>query len=287
MGDLYVIMAKVVVILCHHDWNFAIMLALSHKINIAASVRSTRPSSHPIWEGSLLCLLVLLIVTGCSLPGTGQASSPNQQQNREQHTYVAIGASDTFGTGTDDPYKQNWANDLGQKLGTRYHVLNLGVPGILLHDALNVELPIALDARPDLVTVWLAVNDIAAHVPVANYQRDLDSLLTRLQANHSQARIAVANVPDLTMLPGFYPHFSSSRDVAQVTLDIQQQIDSYNSAILAVVQAHNVLLVDLSQSNYDLANHPEYISDDGMHPNALGYARLANIFYQIIANKKE
>ncbi len=84
-------------------------------------------------------------------------------------TYVAIGASDTFGIGADDPQTENWPTDLAAKLGNGVQLINLGVPGITAHQAIKIELPVALDAHPDLVTIWLAVNDIIDNVPVASY----------------------------------------------------------------------------------------------------------------------
>jgi len=136
---------------------------------------------------------------------------------------------------------------------------------------LGVELPVALDAHPDLVTVWLAVNDLADNVPVASYSHDLDLLLTRLRTALPHARIAVANVPDLTLLPRF-----KSANVRT----LRTQILAYNNAIATIVARHAALLVNLFQS--DLAQHPEYISGDGFHPSTIGYVQVAQLFYQIL-----
>ncbi len=150
----------------------------------------------------------------------------HQQQFYSRHpaklTYVAIGASDTYGVGADDPETQNWPADLSTLLGRQVHLINLGVPNIDVHAALGVELPIALDAHPDLVTVWLAVNDLADNVPVASYAHDLDLLLARLRICAPHARIAVANVPDLTLLP----RFKSSN-----VQTLRTQILAYNNVI--------------------------------------------------------
>src|SRR5205823_3212422 len=107
------------------------------------------------------------------------------------------------GFGADDPKTQSWPVDLSAQFGKGTRLVNLGVPSILLHQALSVELPVALDAHPDLVTIWLAVNDLDNHVPLSNYAYDLDSLLGRIQTASPHTRIAVANVPDLTLLPYF------------------------------------------------------------------------------------
>jgi len=227
-----------------------------------------------LWYFSLTFLAVMF--AACSpLPG-GQASSSGpgvQQVPQARMVYVAIGASDTYGTGTDDPQTQSWPVDLAGKLGSGVRLINLGIPGIEAHDALNVELPVALDAHPTLVTVWLAVNDLVANAPLTTYAHDLDTLLRRLQAAAPHARVAMANVPDLTLLPRF-----QSTD----TRALHTKITSYNAVIADSVERHHVLLIDLYQQWRTLAAHPEYISDDGFHPNALGYAQLAEIFYQAL-----
>jgi lysophospholipase L1-like esterase len=186
---------------------------------------------------------------------------------------VALGASDTFGIGADDPQSENWPTDLAMKLGNGVRLVNLGIPDVSLHDALSVELPVALDAHPNIVTIWLAVNDLKDHVPLNSYSHDLDLLLSRFQAAYPHARIAVANVPDLTLVP-----FFAVDDPETLSALIQ----GYNTTIASIVQRHHVLLVDLHRQWYELRQHPEYISSDGLHPSTLGYTRIAEIFYQTL-----
>ncbi|HEY3994044.1 MAG TPA: SGNH/GDSL hydrolase family protein [Ktedonobacteraceae bacterium] len=218
----------------------------------------------------LFCLCALALA-GCA-QNTGSTSTQHIQQQGQTSdlTYVALGASDTFGIGTDDPYVQNWPSDLAKKLNQPVHLINLGIPGITVHEALTSELPIALDAHPALVTVWLAVNDLATNVPVNSYKRDLNTLLSRLQAAAPHARIAVGSMPDLTSVPFFFK---------DNPLTLEQQIAAYNAAISSAVTSHHAILVDLSRQGYNLQAHPEYISHDGLHPSDIGYAKLAMLFY--------
>jgi lysophospholipase L1-like esterase len=224
-----------------------------------------------------LCLLVFILAScGPTTDSPSNQKSGSQQLNnalKGQITYVAIGASDTFGIGTSDPYSQNWATDLADQLGRNVHLINLGIPGILVHDALNLELPVALDSHPDLVTIWLAVNDLANNVPISSYSHDLDQMVSRLQAHVPSARIVLANIPDLALLPYFNKYNPQ---------ELQKRIQTYNAYIASIARQHHVILVDLSQQNYNLKAHPEYISDDGLHPTYLGYLQLAELFYKAL-----
>ena len=89
---------------------------------------------------------------------------------------------------------------LSRQLRGTIHLVNLGVPGITLARAATQELPIAVDARPDMVVMWLAVNDFAANVPLATYSSQLRSAIHTLRTQTS-ARVYIANLPDLTAIP--------------------------------------------------------------------------------------
>src|SRR5712691_3893159 len=119
----------------------------------------------------------------------------SRSQVQKPLTYVAIGASDAVGVGARDPVTEGWVPRLGARLGADARVVNLGVSGSTLSQALDEQLGPAIDAQPDVVTVWLAVNDLNARVSLERYAADLDMLLGRLEATH--ARVLVGNVPDL------------------------------------------------------------------------------------------
>ena len=239
-----------------------------------ARVRSFSLTPHTLWarlSAFILCAC-LLVLSSCNAvsaptPVTRTQIAPTTL------TYVAIGASDTFGIGASDPYAENWPTDLSNLLGTQTHLINLGVPSMTIHVALTAELPIALDSHPRLVTIWLAVNDLATNVPVDSYSHDLDAMLSRLQAASPGVRIEVGNVPDLLSVP-FFANYDQDA--------LSQSMASYNTAIASVVQHHHAILVDLSGQGYNLQEFPEYVSRDGLHPSSIGYLRLAQLFYDAL-----
>src|SRR5207248_9820468 len=139
----------------------------------------------------LLLLVVILVITACSSGGTTSSSSPATTQPKATGTqppaiahladgpitYVAMGASDAVGVGSNQPGSQGYVPLVATHLPKGSHAINLGISGIHLHEALTQELPLALNLAPNLVTIWLVSNDFIAGVPYASYMRDLDTLL--------------------------------------------------------------------------------------------------------------
>jgi lysophospholipase L1-like esterase len=251
----------------------------AHSYKHIHPVNLTYRQSRHISKLLALLLCLLLVLVGCAQSDVRQPGTTGQTSTKAKTTtpitYVAIGASDAFGIGTSDPYDDNWANDLDILLGPSHvHLINTGIPGITIHDVLNIELPIAVDAHPDLVTIWLGVNDIVANVPVSSYAADLNTLFRSLRASSPHARIAIANLPDLTLLPYF-----SSTDPQK----LHAQVRAYNAAISTAAQQYHAILVDLTQESFNIQTHPEYISSDGLHPTSIGYQQLANLFYAALS----
>jgi acyl-CoA thioesterase I len=210
-------------------------------------------------------LALALLLSGCQAAASG---ARRQIVPTYALTYAAVGASDAFGVGTDDPADESWPSVLARDLSDHTHLINLGIPGATVAEAQRVEMPIALAAHPAIITVWLAINDYEAQVPLAAYQQQLAALLTSLHSATS-ARIYTGNLPDLTQLP-----FFAGRDQTQLRQDVAQ----WNAAIAEVCAATNTHLVDIHAAFAEVAQHPEYLSDDGLHPSPAGAQRLAAYF---------
>ena len=189
--------------------------------------------------------------------------------------YVALGASDAVGIGSNQPGSQGYVPLIAAHLVQGSHAINLGISGIRLHRALTQELPLTLTISPDLVTIWLVANDFVDGVPYDDYMRDLNTLLQQLHTN-THALIVMANLPDLTRLPIFANQTSTQR--TRMLLAIQY----WNAGIATLAARYSVLVVDLFSHQSQLTAHPEYISSDGFHPSPSGYVQLANIFWQAI-----
>lgn len=211
---------------------------------------------------SLLILIPLMTLLHACAPWRVAADDAPQPV-----TYVAIGASDTVGVGARDPVREGWVPRLHAQLPAGSTLTNLGISGSLLNQALDQQLPVALAAQPDLVTVWLAVNDLNAGVPLERYTADLDRLLQALRGGG--ATVLIGNVPDVAQLP-MYRGLDPSV--------VRMEVAAWNSAIATIAARHGATVVDLYSGWRELAEHPEYVSGDGFHPSSAGYARMAEMF---------
>jgi acyl-CoA thioesterase-1 len=207
-------------------------------------------------------LAVALLVVGCTGRETAPASATRPP------LLVAIGASDAVGVGASDPARTGWVPQLHQKMPPGTRLVNLGISGARVADAIAHELPIALDIDPDYVVIWIAVNDLVGGTPLPAYERDLNLLLAEL--SRTRAKLFVANVPNLGALPG-----AAGRDPRQVAA----VIDEWNAVVARAAERNGATVVDLAAGWQELAENPGYISADGFHPSDAGYRRIAELFW--------
>ncbi len=231
------------------------------------------------------CIFILSACSSGSSQSTGNIAHPIQKVVGTQSTlffnpagpvtYVALGASDAVGVGSNAPGAQGYVPLVAAHLPKGSHLINLGISGIHLREALTQELPLALSTAPNLVTIWLVANDFIAGVTYDQYFHDLNSLLQELQKG-THARVVMANLPDLTRLPAFSNETPLQK--AQMIVAIQH----WNKEIALLAKQYGVALVDLFSQGSQITAHPEYISGDGFHPSPSGYVQLADYFWRVI-----
>jgi lysophospholipase L1-like esterase len=194
---------------------------------------------------------------------------------------VAVGASETVGVGADDPATQAWPRVLRDTALPGAKLVDVGVSGATVRDALASQLKPALAAHPDLVTVWLAVNDALSLVPVADYEAQLGRLVHALRRG-GRTEVLVGNMPALDRLPAYRACLPGAQesDVACALPFVpdpdlvRRTVAEYNAAIARVVAREGAVAVDLSRQR-DLAG---LTSDDGFHPSTAGHREVARTF---------
>ena len=199
----------------------------------------------------------------------------------EPKTYVAIGASDVVGVGADDPASQSWVNILHGMMQPDTRMTRLARSGITLREALEVEVPRAVASRPDVVTMWLSVNDVGRGVALSDYQTDLAKALSTLTRD-TDATIYLLNVPDLSII------LSSYGDEQQRSM-IQGGVKQWNAAIAATAARFGgrVKVVDIYPISAEVLERPDYLSADGFHPSTKGYRRLAEVVWEAMGEGED
>jgi len=236
-------------------------------------------------EVAVLTMMCAAFATACSAAPAAQASptrasptasptataSPTPSPTASSGIkYVAIGASDTVGVGASDPANGSWPALVAARLpaGSPPYT-NLGVSGSLALQAVSQQLPGAIAQKPNVISVWLAVNDLNATIEPASFADSLGQIVDGL-VQKTTATIFVGNVPDLRAVPVY-----AGVDKARLLAGIQ----AYNDTI-AQVAAKNptrVKVVDLFTGSAALVSTGT-VSQDGFHPSDEGYRLIADRF---------
>ena len=238
-----------------------------------------------------VALIIGLSACGSTAARTGTAAGATTSGSRTPVVYVAVGASETVGTGAEQGVRQAWPQLLYNDAlppGAVYY--NVGIPGATTQMAQRSALPEALAVHPTIVTVWLNVNDLLAGVAPDVYEAQLGTLVHALRQRGS-ARVLVANTPYLDRLPAVVKCLSASPPQGSqcppgigtpTASELNARVDQYNAAIARMAQREGALLVDLHAQGEVADQHPDWISSDGFHPSELGYVAIAARFEAVL-----
>lgn len=179
--------------------------------------------------------------------------------------YVAIGDSST--EGIDDPddrgHYRGWADRLAAHIASAQPepllYANLAVRGLKTHEILGEQLAPAIAMRPDVATVFCGTNDIIRRrVDLASVAADIFTMQRALRA--AGATVLTFTMPDLSeVIPG------AGR--------LRGRLERFNADVRASCAETGTLCVDLAK--YPVASDPRLWSDDRLHANSLGHARIA------------
>jgi lysophospholipase L1-like esterase len=172
--------------------------------------------------------------------------------------------------GTRDPARLNWTARIADQLPPDTVYQRFARSGITLYEAMSVEVPAAVAFRPNLITVWLVVNDALRGVPLPVYQKELAALLDQLTMK-TDATIVLLNAPDISNV--LQPDAS-----AQTRLQMRSVAQIWNQGIAtaAAPYGNRVVIVDLFAPSEQAPDHADWLSPDGFHPSAAGYQEIAD-----------
>ncbi|HEX6230631.1 MAG TPA: SGNH/GDSL hydrolase family protein [Actinomycetota bacterium] len=242
----------------------------------------------------LVSLLLSAVAAGCTTSaGASDPVAPGPAPSPV--LYAAVGASETAGVGTRDPSRDAWPRVLWRTELEGAVLFDFGVPGSTVEQALVEQVPEAVAVGPDVVTVWLNVNDLIDGVPARRFERRLSEVVGAL-ARGGRSQVFVANVPVLTGLPLYLacrpdpPPDGPGCPIGDALPGpevIAAATEAYNRAIARVADRFGATVVDLHGLG-DLASvDPSYVSEDGFHPSTEGARLIAGRFAAAIAMRAD
>ncbi|HSD81509.1 MAG TPA: SGNH/GDSL hydrolase family protein [Solirubrobacteraceae bacterium] len=186
--------------------------------------------------------------------------------------FVAIGDSTT--EGLDDPDGRGgyrgWADRLAERLAELDPALryaNLAIRGRLAARVRAEQLEPAIALRPDLASVLAGLNDVLRPgFDVARTAGAVEAMLAGLRA--AGATVVTFTLPDpAPIMPAARP--------------LRPRVFALNDAVRAAARRTGAIVVDLGHA--PVASDPRLWSDDRLHANSGGHARIAAAVAQALA----
>jgi lysophospholipase L1-like esterase len=228
-------------------------------------------------------ILTLLLSACSSASGSTAPAQPSATPRATAQTarllppirgaYAALGASETYGDGAQ-PHTKGYAYLVARSLHAHPFV-DVGIPGTTLSAGYQAELTGALAIRPQLCTVFFGFNDARLGVSRSAFLSDLNDLVVTLR--RARCHVLVIDLPDLSLLPAVRNSGIPG---------IQHLVLSWNKGMKTVARKDGASFLDLGKYSQELAQHPEYISSDGLHPSNAGHRRLAAVVVSAVRRLK-
>lgn len=175
--------------------------------------------------------------------------------------YLALGDSYTIGTALtpEKSFPPRLARHLETATARPVGVVNLGVNGYTTEDLIRDELPHLRDARWDVVTVLIGVNDHVQGRSTDEYRTSLRRIYTDLKAlDLAPGRVVGVGIPDFSYTPA---GASFGRPDA-----IEAGIQRFNGVAGEEAARAGFPFVDIFAVSRARIGSPGWVAGDGLHP---------------------
>ena len=204
---------------------------------------------------------------------TAKVTHPDRSESRGPfdapvvpRSFVAIG--DSFTEGLDDPAEpgrtgyRGWADRVAEQFASvepAFTYANLAIRGRKLDQILDDQLAVALELKPELVSLAGGTNDVLRpKVDLDRIARRFDEAVRALRSNGSQVVLfqAVDPTPRSRMIGRVLPR------LAALTTIVEETADRYQCVLVRMWEAK-------------VLAHPQMWSEDRLHLSSEGHARVA------------
>lgn len=201
--------------------------------------------------------------------GNKNLSNPNTKvryfipkESQQSTKYVALGDSLTAGVGVEEvdktlPYL------IAKKIvkNSPVELVNLGIPGARTADVFDFELEKAVKENPDIITLFVGVNDIHGFVLDALFKKNYENIVSKL-TKKTKAKIIILNIPHIGTSRVLLPPYDFVYNL---------RIQRFNNIIKDLATQKNIQYVDIYSFTKNKFESNNFYSRDEFHPNDKGY----------------
>ncbi|MDP4646380.1 MAG: GDSL-type esterase/lipase family protein [Akkermansiaceae bacterium] len=211
------------------------------------------------WSLSWLALAACVILSPNALLG----------KDDKQTKLVCFGDSIT---------KRGYPELLGKSL--KIEAINAGVAGNSSSAGLRRMQKDVLVLKPDIVVIFFGTNDLRAdeprvYVPIKKYEENLKRMVD--ECRKINAKVVICTLPPIDEKTFFERHETKEFDKLG---GLNKILASYRETAIKVAESEKLPVVDL---NKKLAEQPEWLSKDGVHPSPEGNEIIAHLIGEAVA----
>ncbi len=187
---------------------------------------------------------------------------------------AVVGDSSVTAPGVAHP-DETWVRIAMRRLADHgHHVVlqSFAVGGSKATDVLNVQLPAALEAQPDIAIVSVGGNDALRGVPLRAFERDLEATVAGLRA--AGIEVVLSGVGDLGTIPRLKEPLRSM---------MTRRSAAYHRAHHRVAERHRAVVSDHREDDREMWIRDRSLwSEDLFHVSPRGHARWAEAAWRAL-----
>ncbi len=188
--------------------------------------------------------------------------------------YVAIGDSYSIGEGALP--NESWPAVLMRHLNANgvpiELVANPSVTGWTTQQAIDRELPVFRNAKPNFATLQIGVNDWVQGVDAEMFRKNFTFLIDQmLGVLPNKNRLLIVTIPDFGVTPTG-PNYARGRDISK-------GIAYFNKIIIEESTKRGLGVVDIFELSKKMGDDRSLVAADGLHPSAKEYAEWEKMIF--------
>jgi lysophospholipase L1-like esterase len=216
--------------------------------------------------------IAITIVFFSAIMATAQDKADNQKIR-----YVAIGDSYSIGEGATP--NESWPALMTRHLKAQGVdvdlVANPSRTGWTTKQAIDRELPIFVESKPNFATLLIGVNDWVQGIDETTFRKHFTYLLDRmLEVLPNKKRLLVVTIPDFGVTPTG-PKYARGRNISE-------GITRFNQIVTEEAKKRGLRVVDVFPLSKKMGTDRSLVAADGLHPSANEYAEWEKIIFPVV-----